>query len=66
MSKASTSIGTVTNYYGGVHVFENDGRCYWYIWNWDSNHEQPDMHECEEIPRSLYDELINFQKSLQP
>ncbi len=62
----STSIGTVTNYYGGVRVFERDGKCYWYIENWDSDNEIPENEDHEEIPRSLYDELIQFQKSLTP
>lgn len=47
-------IGDVCNYYGGVAVCMKDGKYYWSVENYDG-------HDWEQIPKSLYDELNNFQ-----
>jgi len=48
-----TDIGDIGNYYGGLSVKKEDGKFYWSIDNWDGQH-------WEEIPESLYLELIKF------
>lgn len=48
-------IGEIENYYGGLEVTVESGKYYWGIRNCD------DTVEWEEIPQSLYDELIKFQ-----
>lgn len=48
------SIGSIGNYYGGLSVKEEDGSFYWSIENWDGE-------SWEEIPESLYWELISFE-----
>lgn len=47
-------IGKIGNYYGGLEVTVEGGKYYWGIENYGSTH-------WEEIPQSLYDELIKFQ-----
>lgn len=49
-------IGGIGNYYGGLSVVDLNGRYYWSIENWDG-------HNWEEIPKSLYDELMKFNKA---
>jgi hypothetical protein len=46
-------IGNIGNYYGVLEVKEEEGHFYWGIENWNGTHYQ-------EIPKSLYDELIAF------
>lgn len=48
------SIGTISNYYGGLRVKEEGGKFWWSIENYDGDN-------WEEIPESLYLELIKFQ-----
>lgn len=48
-----TDIGYICNYYGGLAVVEVEGKYYWAIKNWDGWH-------WEEIPETLYKELIAF------
>ena len=47
------SIGRIGNYYGGLNIKKENGLFYWSIENYDGNH-------WEEIPESLYLELIKF------
>ena len=50
-------IGEITNYYGGLHVQEKNGKYYWAIEGCygldDSNYD--------EIPKYLYDALIKYE-----
>ena len=46
-------VGSISSFYGGVIVAMVDGRAYWGIENYDKNY-------WEEIPMSLYDELISL------
>ena len=60
-------IGKVCNYYGGVVVQEVDGKYYWTIKNYSDLWQSLELDECgdnpwEEIPESLYSELIKFNK----
>lgn len=50
-------IGTIANYYGGLSVKESYGSYYWSIENYDGDN-------WEEIPKYLYDSLIQFQSEL--
>ena len=52
-------IGDIGNYYGGLHIFEKDGKCYWIIENYDT--DLTDLSECEEIPRKLHSALKEFE-----
>jgi len=49
-------IGTISNFYGALYVKEENGKCYCGIENYDPT-------VWEEIPRSLYDELLKFEAS---
>lgn len=51
-----TSIGNICNFYGGLRVKEKDGKYFWNIENYTTS-------LWEEIPKSLYDELIKFEDS---
>lgn len=46
-------IGSIGNYYGCLRVREESNRFFWSIENYDGDH-------WEEIPESLYLELIKF------
>ena len=49
-----TGIGSIGNYYGGLSVkVESDGTFWWGIENYCGT-------EWEQIPQSLYDELVKF------
>lgn len=49
-----TEIGNIGNYYGGLSVkSEADGTFWWGIENYDGT-------KWEQIPQSLYDELVKF------
>ena len=47
-------IGGIGNYYGGLNVKEEDGRYFWSIENYDG-------HNWEEIPESIYAELLAYE-----
>lgn len=49
-------IGDIGNYYGHLSVKVSGDKFFWSIENWDGHHWQ-------EIPKSLYDELIRFQEA---
>ena len=51
-------IGTIGNYYGSLYVTTFDGKFFWSIENYSGNY-------WEEIPESLYNELVKFQGSLK-
>ena len=51
-------IGGIGNYYGNLEVKEEGGLYYWAI----ENHDRIDW---EEIPESLYNELVNFEDRKQ-
>ena len=50
------NIGGIGNYYGCLTVREENDNCYWSI-------ECYNGHDWEEIPRSLFDALNEFQDS---
>tara|TARA_Y100000310_G_C20101771_1_gene543053 strand:+ start:328 stop:495 length:168 start_codon:yes stop_codon:yes gene_type:complete len=50
-----TDIGTIGNYYGCLEVKSGDAGYFWGIENYDGTN-------WEQIPKSLYDELIKFNK----
>jgi hypothetical protein len=50
-----TEIGEIGNYYGGLSVKREGGKCYWSIENWDGDH----WHE---IPDSLFVELLKHEE----
>ena len=52
------TIGTIGNYYGSLNVKNEDGKFFWSIENYDGDY-------WEEIPESLYNELIKFQNHLK-
>jgi len=47
-------IGAIGNYYGEINVKEEAGRYFWAIEDWTD-------WLWEEIPKSLYDELMKFE-----
>lgn len=47
-------IGSIGNYYGGLQVIHDNNKFYWGI----ENHDGTDW---EEIPESLYNELMRFK-----
>jgi hypothetical protein len=49
------SIGTIGNYYGGLSVKKEGEKYFWGIENYDGT-------EWEEIPKTMYDGLISFEK----
>jgi hypothetical protein len=51
-------IGDVCNYYGGLHVKEQNGKYYWGIENWDGD------FGWIEIPKQLFDALIQYDNQL--
>ena len=51
-------IGTISNYYGSLSVKEDDGKYFWGIDDFNGI-------RWEEIPKSLYDELMKFQDQKQ-
>ena len=48
-----TNIGGISNYYGGLRVKTEDGKFFWSI-------EDVTEDDWEEIPESLYLELMRF------
>jgi hypothetical protein len=53
-----TEIGSIANYYGCLSVKKEDDKYYWAIGDHDG-------HEWEEIPKSLYDSLMDYQKQMK-
>lgn len=49
-------IGRIGNYYGKLTVKEENGKYFWSIEDWDGHH-------WDEIPKSLYDELVKYDES---
>ena len=49
------NIGNIGNYYGSLEVKKEDGAFFWSIENWDGT-------VWEEIPESLYIELVKFEE----
>lgn len=49
------TIGEIGNYYGGLSIKREDGKCYWSIENYDG-------HEWQEIPQYLYGALALYEK----
>lgn len=47
-------IGNIGNYYGGLNIKKDDDKYYWSIENYDGD-------DWEEIPESLYNELVKFE-----
>ena len=56
MEDVVTGVGGIGNYYGGLRVKESIGKFMWSIENYDGDH-------WEEIPESLYIELIKFNEA---
>jgi hypothetical protein len=50
------TIGTIVSYYGALWVKEENGSYFWGIDNYSGI-------SWEEIPKSLYDELVKFEES---
>lgn len=48
-------VGTIGNYYGCLEIKESGGKYYWSIENYDG-------HDWEEIPKSLYKQLREFER----
>lgn len=66
MAKFKTiQVGGIGNYYGGLNLFESDGKCYWVIENWDTPIDEIMPHQAEEIPRDLYLQLLAFERKRQ-
>jgi hypothetical protein len=51
-------IGNIGNYYGGLSVKTEDGKCYWSIENYTG-------YRWEEIPDSLYRALVEYETARQ-
>lgn len=51
------TIGRIGNYYGSLSVKQEGSKFFWSIENYDG-------HVWEEIPQSLYDELIKYDDAL--
>lgn len=49
-------IKSIGNYYGGLWIQEENGKYYWIIENYSTDFGCVD--EWDEIPKSLYDELL--------
>lgn len=54
------SIGTVGNYYGGLHVMEKDGKYYWVIPNRSTDFK--DLSDWDECDKELYDALVAYEE----
>jgi hypothetical protein len=47
-------IGNIGNYYGSLHIKEDDGKYFWAIEDYDG------CFDYEEITKELYDALVKF------
>lgn len=57
MKKEShTQIGDIGNYYGGLNVRSEDGKFFWSIENYDGDN-------WDEIPKTLYDSLMEYERT---
>ena len=56
---AHKSIGTIRNYYGGLHVTKKDGKYYWIIQDYST--ELDELDDWEECDKKLYDALIAYE-----
>ncbi len=54
-----TEVTGIVNTYGGLHLLDYDGRYFWAIGDYDGFY-------WDEIPKSLYDEIIQFEKTKAP
>lgn len=54
------SIGSIGNYYGGLHVCSHEGKFYWIVENYDTNFD--DIEEWEEISEKTYTALLREDK----
>lgn len=52
----STVVGGIGNYYGSLHILEKDGVYYFGIENYSGMY-------MEEIPKSLYNELLKYNET---
>jgi hypothetical protein len=50
-----TKIGTISNYYGGLLVKEEDGEYFWAIENWNGDSYKP-------MPKDLYENLLKYEE----
>lgn len=50
-------IGKIANFYGGLVVKNVEGKYFWAI-------DGHDSYGWEEIPKTLYDEIIKFQNKV--
>lgn len=48
-------VGLIGNFYGGLSIKKVDNKYFWSIENYDG-------YEWEEIPESLYAELVKFEQ----
>ncbi len=65
MIKVETKhIGSIGNYYGGLHITELNGKYYWIIENYDTNFDK--IEDWEEIDKELYDSLITYETRVKP
>ena len=48
------SIGSISNYYGGLSIKQEGDKYFWGIMDWN------DDYEWEEIPKYLFDALSQF------
>ena len=51
-------IKGIGNFYGGLTIKEEEGKYYWIIEDHSTNFF--DISEWDEIPKTLYDELIKY------
>jgi hypothetical protein len=49
------TVGLIGNYYGSLNIKDENGVYFWSIENWDGNY-------WEEIPKSLYNALVKFER----
>lgn len=56
-------IGTISNTYGGLQVTTCNDKYYWIIDGWECDIN--DIRDWEEIPKYLYDALINFEEDIK-
>jgi len=59
------SIGNISNYYGGLYVWKENGKFYWNIEQYGDNSLKALQEEKEEISESLYKMLIAHDKKIQ-
>jgi hypothetical protein len=55
------NINIEENYYGGLLIKKEKNKCYWIIEDYDT--QFTDINEWQEIPQSLYNELLKMAKT---